>query len=41
MIDLAFIEQSYIDVATTAVLRETGSSAALFKRLVTKGAESM
>jgi hypothetical protein len=41
MIDLAFIEQSYIDVATTAVLRETGWSAALFKRLVTKGAESM
>lgn len=41
MIDLAFIEQSYIDVATNAVLKETGWSAALFKRLVTNGAASM
>ncbi|NET00678.1 MAG: hypothetical protein F6K61_08895 [Sphaerospermopsis sp. SIO1G1] len=41
MIDLAFIEQSYIDVATNAVLQETGWSAALFKRLVTNGAASM
>jgi hypothetical protein len=41
MIDLAFIEQSYIDVATNAVLQETGWSAALFKRLVTNGAAAM
>ncbi|TAE60419.1 MAG: hypothetical protein EAZ76_08070 [Nostocales cyanobacterium] len=41
MIDLAFIEQSYIDVATNAVLKETGWSAALFKRLVTNGAATM
>jgi hypothetical protein len=41
MIDLAFIEQSYIEVSTSAVLKETGWSAALFKRLVTHGAESM
>ncbi|MEA5577539.1 protoglobin domain-containing protein [Anabaena sp. UHCC 0451] len=41
MIDLAFIEQSYIEVATNAVLKETGWSAALFKRLVTNGAASM
>ncbi|WP_353931802.1 protoglobin domain-containing protein [Okeanomitos corallinicola TIOX110] len=41
MIDLAFIEQSYIDVATNAVLKETGWSAALFKRLVSNGAASM
>jgi hypothetical protein len=41
MIDLAFIEQSYIEVATTAVLRETGWSAALFKRLVINGAATM
>ncbi|MBD2566688.1 protoglobin domain-containing protein [Anabaena lutea] len=41
MIDLAFIEQSYIEVSTNAVLKETGWSATLFKRLVTHGAESM
>ncbi|AFZ60236.1 hypothetical protein H6G54_08325 [Anabaena cylindrica FACHB-243] len=41
MIDLAFIEQSYVEVSTSAVLRETGWSAVLFKRLVTHGAESM
>lgn len=41
MIDLAFIEQSYIEVSTSAVLRETGWSAALFKRLVASGASSM
>lgn len=41
MIDLAFIEQAYVEVATSAVLRETGWSEALFKRLVTTGAASM
>ncbi|MBD2292161.1 hypothetical protein H6G06_01365 [Anabaena sphaerica FACHB-251] len=41
MIDLAFIEQSYIEVSTSAVLKETGWSSALFKRLVISGAASM
>lgn len=41
MIDLAFIEQSYIDVSTSAVLQETGWSENLFKRLVTTGATSL
>lgn len=41
MIDLAFIEQSYIEVSTNAVLKETGWSAALFKRLVSSGAASL
>ncbi|WP_413173108.1 protoglobin domain-containing protein [Anabaena azotica] len=41
MIDLAFIEQSYIDVAASAVLKETGWSEALFRRLITHGASSM
>jgi hypothetical protein len=38
MIDLAFIEQAYVEVARSAVLRETGWSEALFKRLVATGA---
>ncbi|MDP5338564.1 MAG: protoglobin domain-containing protein [Nodularia sp. (in: cyanobacteria)] len=41
MIDLAFIEQAYVEVATAAVLRETGWSEALFKRLVATGAASL
>ncbi|WP_071190060.1 protoglobin domain-containing protein [Trichormus sp. NMC-1] len=41
MIDLAFIEQSYVEVSTSAILKETGWSAALFKRLITTGAASM
>ncbi|MCU0523580.1 MAG: protoglobin domain-containing protein [Elainella sp. Prado103] len=41
MIDLAFIEQAYIEVSSAAVLRETGWSAGLFKRLVVTGASAM
>ncbi|MEA5616312.1 protoglobin domain-containing protein [Cronbergia sp. UHCC 0137] len=41
MIDLAFIEQAYVEVAASAVLRETGWSEALFKRLIAQGASSM
>ena len=41
MIDLAFIEQAYIEVSSQAVLRETGWSEGLFKRLITSGAGSM
>lgn len=41
MIDLAFIEQAFVEVSQTAVLKETGWSAALFRRLVTSGASSM
>lgn len=41
MIDLAFIEQATVDVAASAVLRETGWSEALFRRLITHGAASM
>jgi len=41
MIDLAFIEQAYIEVSSQAVLRETGWSEGLFKRLITTGAGSM
>lgn len=37
MIDLAFIEQAYIEVSSTAVLKETGWTEGLFKRLVTTG----
>jgi len=41
MIDLAFIEQAYIEVSSAAVLRETGWTEGLFKRLITTGAGSM
>lgn len=41
MIDLAFIEQAYIEVSSAAVLRETGWSEGLFRRLITTGASSM
>lgn len=41
MIDLAFIEQAYIEVSSAAVLRETGWTASLFKRLIATGAGSM
>lgn len=41
MIDLAFIEQAYIEVSSSAVLRETGWSEGLFKRLITSGAKGM
>ena len=39
--NLAFIEQAYIEVAAQAVLRETGWSEGLFRRLITTGAGSM
>lgn len=41
MIDLAFIEQAYIEVSSAAVLRETGWTAGLFKRLIASGAGAM
>ncbi|MBS3029740.1 MAG: hypothetical protein HCA25_22510 [Dolichospermum sp. DET50] len=41
MIDLAFIEQSYVDVSASAVLKETGWSSALLKRLISTGAASI
>ncbi|WP_016952767.1 protoglobin domain-containing protein [Anabaena sp. PCC 7108] len=41
MIDLAFIEQAYVEVSSAAVLKETGWSEALFKRLIGTGASSM
>jgi len=34
MIDLAFIEQAYIEVSSSAVLHETGWTATLFRRLI-------
>lgn len=41
MIDLAFIEQAYIEVSSSAVLRETGWTEKLFRRLITSGASAM
>jgi hypothetical protein len=41
MIDLAFIEQAYVEVSSAAVLKETGWTEKLFKRLVATGANSM
>ena len=40
-IDLAFIEQAYVEVSSAAVLKETGWSAALFRRLIATGASDM
>ncbi len=37
MIDLAFIEQAYVEVSTAAILNETGWSEGLFRRLITTG----
>ena len=37
MIDLTFIEQAYIEVSSSAVLRETGWSEGLFRRLIVRG----
>lgn len=37
MIDLAFIEQAYLEVSTAAVLKETGWTEKLFKRMITTG----
>ncbi|NMF59041.1 protoglobin domain-containing protein [Pseudanabaena yagii] len=41
MIDLAFIEQAYVEVSSQAVLRETGWTEGLFKRMISTGAASM
>lgn len=41
MIDLAFIEQAYIEVSSAAVLRETGWTEGLFRRLISSGAGAM
>jgi hypothetical protein len=41
MIDLAFIEQAYVEVSSAAVLKETGWTEGLFKRLVATGARAM
>ncbi|WOD41977.1 protoglobin domain-containing protein [Nodosilinea sp. E11] len=41
MVDLAFIEQAYIEVSSAAVLRETGWSEGLFRRLIATGAGAM
>ncbi|MDX2256620.1 MAG: protoglobin domain-containing protein [Pseudanabaenaceae cyanobacterium bins.39] len=41
MIDLAFIEQAYVEVSSQAVLRETGWTEGLFKRMISTGASSM
>lgn len=38
MIDLAFIEQAYVEVSEAAVLKETGWTQSLFKRLIATGA---
>jgi hypothetical protein len=39
MIDLAFIEQAYVEVSSAAVLKETGWTEGLFNRLITSGAD--
>ncbi|NET00922.1 MAG: hypothetical protein F6K62_20340 [Sphaerospermopsis sp. SIO1G2] len=41
MIDLAFIEQAYVEVSTAAVLQETGWTEKLFRRLIATGANAM
>ena len=41
MIDLAFIEQAYVEVSSQAVLRETGWTEGLFKRMISTGAAGM
>lgn len=41
MIDLAFIEQAYVEVSSAAVLKETGWTEGLFRRLIATGAGSM
>lgn len=41
MIDLAFIEQAYVEVSSAAVLKETGWTEGLFRRLIATGASSM
>ncbi len=41
MVDLAFIEQAYLEVTASAVLKETGWTEGLFRRLIATGATSM
>ena len=41
MIDLAFIEQAYVEVSSASVLKETGWTEGLFRRLIATGASSM
>ena len=41
MIDLAFIEQAYVEVSSQAVLRETRWTEGLFKRMISTGAGGM
>jgi hypothetical protein len=41
MIDLAFIEQAYVEVSAAAVLQETGWTESLFRRMITSGVGSM
>jgi hypothetical protein len=41
MIDLAFIEQAYVEVTAAAVMQETGWTEKLFKRLITTGAGTL
>jgi hypothetical protein len=41
MIDLAFIEQAYVEVSSQAVMRETGWTEGLFKRMISTGAAGM
>ncbi len=41
MIDLAFIEQAYVEVSSSAVLQETGWTEGLFRRLIATGAKTM
>lgn len=39
MIDLAFIEQAYVEVTSASVLKETGWTEGLFKRMIATGAK--
>ncbi|MFQ3583644.1 MAG: protoglobin domain-containing protein [Cyanobacteriota bacterium] len=41
MIDLAFMEQAYVEVSSQAVLQETGWTQALFQRLIATGAAAI
>ena len=40
MVDLTFIEQAYVEVSSAAVLRETGWSEKLFRRLIVTGTKA-
>ncbi|MBD0346846.1 MAG: hypothetical protein ICV63_18870 [Coleofasciculus sp. Co-bin14] len=41
MIDLAFIEQAYVEVTLSTVFKEAGWSEALFKRLISTHLKSL